>query len=91
MNIISTSQVTQTFTLPSGKVLKGVSILGAGGACGIATFSSSGNTTQTYTVPTSWTAYTTGWTTASATVTVAVTCSAEAYGVYFTNLIYGSP
>jgi len=88
INSSSTSAVTQTFTLPAGKVLKSLSIHGGGSTVLI---QSSGNADQTYTTTGSWTVYNTGWTTASATVTVTVTDSSGAWSTEFTNIVYGNP
>jgi hypothetical protein len=94
INSTSTSAVSRTFTLPAGDVLKSLKI-GNGAGFNVnetVTIQSSGNPTRTYTdITQSYQTKTLGWTTASSTVTITVTCSGSygASSIVFDNLTYG--
>lgn len=95
VNSSSTSQVTQTFTLPAGKVLKTFTMRNDGYASPSGTVSVtivlSGNLDFIATPGTSFKTYGTGWVHPSTTVTVKVTHYSGASNIRFDDLVYGDP
>jgi len=90
----SQSEVTTTFTLPAGKVLKSVKLAVGSGSTATIKFSSAGNPERDYAVTGG--AYQTeilGWPVAAGTVTVKITCTAPdgASDPALDDFVYGSP
>jgi hypothetical protein len=87
-----TSEVVATFTLPAGQVLKSFKVSGSGAAAATLKVSSPGNPERVWTdIDATIQVKDLGWTTASTTVTVKVTCASE-YGAAdlgFDDLVYG--
>jgi hypothetical protein len=88
----SQSEVTTTFSLPAGKVLKSVKIAAGSGAAATVKLSSPGNPERVYTnINGSYDIKSTAWTSAAATVTVKITCASQwgASDVAFDDVTYG--
>jgi hypothetical protein len=91
---ISTSEVAQTFTLPTGQVLKSLEVAVPTGTPATLRISSPGNPERTWTdLGSSYQTLTLGWTVAAPVVTVRVTCGSQwgASDLAFDDVVFGSP
>jgi hypothetical protein len=95
INSTAKTEVTGTFTLPAGRVLKSMRIaVGSGGTAISVKLSSPGNADLVYTdINGTYKTKITGWTTASQTITVKVTCTTTdgASDLAFDTITYGAP
>ncbi len=93
VNSTSKTEVTASFTLPAGKVLKSVKIaVGSGGAATVK-LSSPGNPEQAYTgINGTYGVKTLNWTAAADVITVKITCATPdgASDLAFDDFVYGS-
>ncbi|OJY19969.1 MAG: hypothetical protein BGO98_01620 [Myxococcales bacterium 68-20] len=92
VNTTSTGEVTTTFTLPAGRVLKSINIASGSGGSAIVKISSPGNPERVYTdIDGGYKTKSLGWTAASSVVTVKITAAGTwgASDLAFDNLVYG--
>src|SRR5262249_43343163 len=88
LNSGSTAPQSRTITLPASQVL--TSLKAWVSASGTVQVASTGNATRVFTLSSTKTTYTTGWTTASPTVVVTITGSNGAGSINLDDLTYGA-